>query len=734
MSILLSVCGPDTYATIRSIVDAETLASTSYEDLIKRLQRHYDPKPSFIVQRFKFYNRTRALQAAGETVSTFVAALRQIAEHCEYRETLKDMIRDRLVCGINHEGIQKKLLAEKNLTYERALEIALALESAEQGTKDLKSAATAATSLPKDLHYASLHPPNRQATGGNKTDSMSTPCYRCLGNHTPSTCKFRTAECHFCKKIGHITKACRSKKDHTGQKFTRPQRHSNKTHHLAEEEEVIEEPKEQDSSYHLFTLESNGQNPIIVQVELNQVLTEMEVDTGSSLSLINKSTYDSIASKNHIQPLQKSKVKLKTYTGELVGILGTAKVEVTHGEVKHNLVIHVVDGKGPNLMGRDWLSSLKLTVNSIHNLSTTSAVQEVVDKHVTVFSDKLGTLKGTEVRLHMDPHVQPQFFKARSIPFALKAKVEAELERLESLGIIIPVQHSNWAAPVVPVMKQDGTIRLCGDYRVTINKAVKVDAYPLPRVEDLFAALSGGKYFTKLDMSQAYLQLPLDEQSRELVTINTHRDLFQYTRLPFGVSAAPGVFQRCMENLFQGCKGVSIYLDDILVTGSTIDNHLQNLNRVLSILATAGLKLNKAKCAFLMPQVEYLGHIIDQHGLHPTKEKVKAIREAPQPHNVNELRSFLGIINYYGKFMPNLSTKLAPLYNLLQKEAKWQWGTKQIKAFQDAKNALQDNTLLVHYDSSKQLVLACDASPHGLGAVLSHIMEDGEERPVAYAS
>ena len=207
-----------------------------------------------------------------------------------------------------------------------------------------------------------------------------------------------------------------------------------------------------------------------------------------------------------------------------------------------------------------------MTVNSIHNLSTTSAVQEVVDKHVTVF-----LLKGTEVRLHMDPHVQPQFFKARSIPFALKAKVEIELERLESLGIIIPVQHSNWAAPVVPVMKQDGTIRLCGDYRVTINKAVKVDAYPLPRVEDLFAALSGGKYFTKLNMSQAYLQLPLDEQSRELVTINTHRGLFQYTRLPFGVSAAPGVFQWCMENLFQGCKGVSIYLDDILVTGSTID-------------------------------------------------------------------------------------------------------------------------------------------------------------------
>jgi len=125
-----------------------------------------------------------------------------------------------------------------------------------------------------------------------------------------------------------------------------------------------------------------------------------------------------------------------------------------------------------------------------------------------------------------------------------------------------------------------------------------------------------------------------------------------------------------MENLFQGCKNVSIYLDDILVTGLTIDDHLENLDIVMIILAAAGHKLNKRECAFLMPQVEYLGYIIDQHDLHPTKEKGKAIREVPPPQNVNELRSFLAIINYYGKFTPNLSTKLSPLYKLLQKEAK----------------------------------------------------------------
>ena len=151
-----------------------------------------------------------------------------------------------------------------------------------------------------------------------------------------------------------------------------------------------------------------------------------------------------------------------------------------------------------------------------------------------------------------------------------------------------------------------------------------------------------------------------------------------------------------MESLFQGCAGVAIYLDDILVTGSTVENHLANLDKILSIMATAGLKLNKDKCEYLLPKVEYLGHLIDRNGLHPTKEKVRAIQEAPQPHNVAELRSFLGIISYYGKFLPNLSTKLAPLYQLLKRGNRWQWDKSQADAFTVAKNALQNDTLLVH--------------------------------------
>ena len=205
---------------------------------------------------------------------------------------------------------------------------------------------------------------------------------------------------------------------------------------------------------------------------------------------------------------------------------------------------------------------------------------------------------------------------------ALKEKVEWELEKLQSMGIISPVQFSRWAAPIVPVVKQSGEVRICGDYKITVNRAASADSYPLPKVDELLANLAGGQCFSKLDLSQTYLQLPLDEESKEYVTVNTHKCLYRYNHLPFGVSSAPSIFQRTMENLLQGIRGVSVYIDDILITGPTLHDHLQLLNTVLDKLQNSGLKLNRSKCLFLRSQIEYLGHVIDREGLHPTVEKV----------------------------------------------------------------------------------------------------------------
>ncbi len=165
------------------------------------------------------------------------------------------------------------------------------------------------------------------------------------------------------------------------------------------------------------------------------------------------------------------------------------------------------------------------------------------------------------------------------------------------------------------IAKRDGSVCICGDFKVTVNQVLNVDSYPLPRVEELFANLSNGKFFSKLDMSSAYLQLPLSEESQQYVTINTHLGLFRYHRLPFAVSAAPAIFQHYMETLLRGLSGTAGFFLYVLVTGTTFEEHIHNLEAVLNKLNTAGLKLNRNKCAFLKTQIEYLDHV---DGLHPS--------------------------------------------------------------------------------------------------------------------
>ena len=264
------------------------------------------------------------------------------------------------------------------------------------------------------------------------------------------------------------------------------------------------------------------------------------------------------------------------------------------------------------------------------------------------------------------------------------------------------------------MVKSDGGIRICGDYKTTVNQVSQTECYPLPKIEELFAKLAGGKLFTKLDLSHAYQQIELEDESRGYVVINTHKGLFRYNRLPFGVSSAPAIFQRTMESLLQDIPGVAVYIDDILLTGKTDEEHLHTLDVVLQRLEQSGLRLKKKKCFFLQTSVEYLGHRIDCDGLHPTDEKVRAIRDAPTPKNVAELRSYLGLVNYYGKFLPQLSTVLASLYDLLKKETRWSGGLHTLKHSREprtySRKPLYLSTTIIRRTSSWH------AMPHRMGS------------------
>ena len=204
---------------------------------------------------------------------------------------------------------------------------------------------------------------------------------------------------------------------------------------------------------------------------------------------------------------------------------------------------------------------------------------------------------------------------------------------------------------------------------------------PYPELKSCSQQFPVAKSFSKLDLSHAYLQLQLDESSQEYVTINTHRGLYRYTRLPFGVASAPAIFQRTMETVLKGLPMVVVYLDDILVARKTEQEHMMNLAQVLEHLDSAGMKLKRDKCAFCLSQVEHLGHVISEEGLCPSATKVKAITEAPQPSSLPELKSFLGLVNYYAKFLQDSATVLAPLYKLLKHSKSWQWNNEQQLSF-----------------------------------------------------
>ena len=294
----------------------------------------------------------------------------------------------------------------------------------------------------------------------------------------------------------------------------------------------------------------------------------------------------------------------------------------------------VVVGSGPCLFGRDWLTHIRLDWKQINRLSNDSPLQKVLEKYTAVFQEGLGTLCGFKAKIHVNENAQPKYCRARSIPYTFREKVEQELQRLQKEGTIEPVKVSDWAAPIVPVIKRDKSVRICGDFRLTVNAVSKLDNYPIPKVEDLFAKLGNGKLFTKLDLSKAYQQIRLDDESKQYVVINTHKGLFRYTRLPFGVSSAPGIFQRVMESLLQGIPGVVVFVYDILITGNSESEHLEALNEVLIRLNKAGLRVKKNKCKFMQPSVDYLGYRLDAEGLHPLENKIVAIRDAPIPQTL----------------------------------------------------------------------------------------------------
>ena len=523
VAVFLSVLGSKTYLLLRNLLTPETPKDKTFDELVTVLKEHFEPKPLIISERFHFYGRE---QAVNESISDYVVELRRLTTHCEFGAFLEDALRDRFVCGLKNETMQRKLLTESDLTFQRALKVAQSDETATAKAKLLQNTSPIAHSqdLSQDICKVS----------GRGQGIIS--CYRCgKPDHHSTQCPFMKSKCYKCGKLGHIRSVCRQPLKGQG-KYQRgkPIKSVLETSEDCVEYEVL-----------LNHFGAMSDQPYVLDVQLDGKPIRMEIDTGAALSLVSEQTFRSLFP---LRSVETSKVHLQTYSGEVISVEGQVQLAVSYQDQKAMLPLVVVKASGPSLIGRNWLSEIHLDWSAI-NVIQSKTLAQVLDCYRDVFKEELGKLKA---RIYVDPGAQPHFRKARPVPYATRSKVEAELQRLTEQGILQPVQFADWAAPIVPVLKADKqSIRICGDFKLTVNQASKLDRYPIPRIEDLFAKLSGGQSFTKLDMSQGYQQVELDEDSRKYVTINTYKGLFQHNRLPFGGSSAPGIFQRVMESILK---------------------------------------------------------------------------------------------------------------------------------------------------------------------------------------
>ena len=731
VNVFLAIIGAKTYKLLKNLCSPDEPKSKTFADLRKLLCDHYAPAPITIAERYKFWT---ASQKENESVADFIVRLKTLSSTCKFGAFLQEALRDKLVSGLNSKmtKTQTFLLTRANLTFENAKSKCLADEMAERANM---STVTQPTSF-------STH---RVQGGKGKLGLHQKPQCKCCGrkNHVTSECFFKDAVCNACGEKGHIKPVCPHPRNSKQSSRPPSSKQSSSQRGTAKHVDTDDEQDSDtvasiadDNMFGLYHVHSKNKNePYVVNVNVQNVTVSMEIDTGASRSTISEKVYNDKLSQF---PLSECSISLTSYSGQNVPVLGCIRVPLTYKDKTISGDLIVVKGTKASLFGRDLLNQFVLDWESVFKVEcgTKSGIDELLLSHQKLFETSRTGITGIKASIRLKPDVKPVYQKSRPVPYSIKEKVEKEYDRLIQADILHEIDHSEWASPAVHVPKSDQSIRVCGDYKA-VNELIENDGYKLPTAQDLFTKLveeGSPKVFSVLDLSGAFNQLFLDEESAKLLVINTHRGLLATKRLCFGVKTAPSIFQATMDKILSGVSNVVCFIDDVLIATDDVDQHMSVLKEVFARFEKFNVRLNKDKCRFLKSEVRFLGHMLSAKGVSPVDDKVRAIKEVPRPTNVSELKSFVGMLNYYGKFVPNLSSCLSPLYALLHHSATWKWTKDCEEAFQDAKNVLSGDPILVHYDRNKELVLSVDASPYGIGAVISHRLDDGTEKPIAYAS
>ncbi|CAH2105722.1 unnamed protein product [Euphydryas editha] len=692
-----------------------------FEIAIQKLNDYFTPKQSKVYERHVF---RLIRQEEGEKFEKFIIRLRNQAEKCQFDKPEEHLI-DQVTEKCLSTDLRKKILTigdsitlDKIITEANTLEVVnRQLEEYGQQNKN------------HDVNAIIPTKENRNTSRFDTKKFKSFPdkaCGRC-GNskHTSDgkNCPAIGKSCHFCGKLGHFRQYCKSQlqrkrkiEEHDTQKEGRLSKRW-------KERKEINNVTEEEVDY-VFNINNDAN----IECDVGGIKTKMLIDSGSKYNLITDKTWTMLKEKG-VTCLSQNKNPEKTLLAygckTPLDILGSFETTIKVNNREETAHLYVIANGSRNLLGKDSainLGVLKLGVD----------VNQVKNEPFPKFKDVL-------VQIPIDDSQKPVSQPYRRIPIPIEEKIEMKIKELLESDIIEEVHEpSKWISPIVPILKDNGELRLCVDMR-RANKAIMRENHPLPSMEHLLPKIRKAKLFSKLDIKNAFHQLELHPESRHITTFISSKGLYRYKRLMFGITCAPELFQKILEKILLKCDGAINFIDDILIYGRTEQEHDLRLQKVLQVLKENNVLLNNDKCLYKVKQVSFLGHELTSEGVRPLNKYIASVTHFRIPKTVEELQSFLGLVNYINKWIPNMATMTEPLKQLLRQKfgkntnIEQFWTTEQDHAFTSLKDALTKIQTLGYYDVNDKTQVIADASPVGLGAVLVQIDIKGP-RIIAYGN
>ncbi|XP_053617728.1 uncharacterized protein K02A2.6-like [Plodia interpunctella] len=691
-----------------------------FQAALEKLDEFFLPKQNRVYERHMF----RLLkQDDGEKFERFLVRLRKQADKCNF-DKKDDHLIDQITEKCASSELRKKILTiGDSITLEKIIREANTLEIVNNQLENYGSKKEG----DKEINAILYKNKKEESLQEKQTSFKRKSCGRCGSTRHQSeddSCPAKGKKCHHCGRIGHFRQYCKTPKGYVKRKN---EEQGTSKDNKGQARNIRDNKKRKIEVDYVFNVEDDA----TVDCSIGGIKINMLVDSGCKVNLITKESWENLKSqgaKVGNQVPNPNKI-LFAYGSDIpLNITGSFETEIAINNRKEEATVYVISGGTRDLLGKD-------TAKKLGVLRIGVEVNIIDNDKILPFAK----IKDVLIEIPIDDTIKPVSQPYRRIPIPLEEKVEKKIQELLTRDIIEEVQGpSKWISPMVPILKGSGDIRLCVDMR-RANAAIMRENHPLPCMDHFLPKVGKARYFSKLDIKDAFHQLELHPDSRYITTFITSKGLYRYKRLMFGISCAPEIFQKTLENLLMKCDGVINFIDDILVFGDNEAQHDMRLRKVLDTLRNSGVLLNDEKCIYKVQTVNFLGHELTPDGVRPLSKYIDSITNFRVPATIEELQSFLGLTNYVNKWIPNFATKTEPLKEILRKklgktsDISPYWLSAQDKAFKDLRAALSHIKSLGYYDVRDRTQVIADASPVGLGAVLVQVDSKGP-RIIAYGN